>query len=78
MPSDKRSLLKRYTAQSYNWMQRSIERVGVLHTEFEPHHADYAEILLAIAQTVFIAQDLLKSFATKAWGFFPEDPDIWI
>lgn len=55
-----------------------IFRVGELHEQFEKQHKDYAELLLMIAQTVFVAQDLLKSFATKAWGEFPENPDIWL
>ena len=78
MPSDKRSRLKRQTAQAYNAGTKMIFRIGELHEQFEPRHKDYAELLLMIAQTVFVARELLKSFATKAWGEFPENPDVWL
>ena len=77
MTRPERLRMKRKAAQAINDIERSLTNVQWLHSEFKPVHPEYADLLEAIAQALFMSRDLMKSFWSHAWGPPPDDFDSY-
>jgi len=73
MGTRKSKLLRRRAAQSYHHLETSLMYIMQLHNEFEGHHSELDQVLVAIAKLMITTQDMIKAFWEKAWGPFPED-----
>lgn len=72
-----RRLLKRSMAQALHNLDRCLGDLKGLRDIFEPVHPEYAQLLDAIAQVLFMGRDLMEKFWLHAWGTLPDDIDVY-
>jgi hypothetical protein len=78
MPSNKRKVLKRTAAQSYQHIMRAMQLILELKEEFGESHTDYQDAFTVTMDGLALILGTLEQIYTHAWGTFPDDLDAWL
>ncbi len=70
--------MKRELASAINHLDTATKKIGLIHARFEGVHDDYAELLILIAQSMQITQNLMRQFWLLAWGKLPDNIRVYI
>jgi hypothetical protein len=77
MPKTKRDLLRRQIAHAYRNVELATWHISQVWEQFDQANKDEVMYLDMIIYDLDIASKLIKEFAIKCWGHWPEDIETW-
>jgi hypothetical protein len=77
MPKTKRDLLRRQIAHAYRNVELATSHIAQVWEQFDQAEKEEVMYLDMIIYDLDIASKLIKEFAIKCWGHWPEDIETW-
>lgn len=77
MPKTKRDFMKRHVGHAWHNIETAQGHLNVVRETFEPIHPEYAKLLQAAMMGLEQVLEIVKAFATHAWGGMPKKLESW-
>lgn len=77
MPKTKRDFMKRHIGHTWHNIETAQAHLNTVRETFAPVHPDYAELLELAMVALEQVLEIVKSFATHAWGGMPKKLESW-
>ena len=77
MPKTKRDFLKRHIGHTWHNIETAQGHLNTVRETFAPTHPEYAKLLELAMTSLEQTLEMIRAFATHAWGGMPQKLESW-